>query len=197
MESIKILYIDDSPEAALARYLDTYSQEDYRFEYSDIEFKPEDGYESLINNLDVRSANIIFIDSRLFENRNASTGKFSGEEFKVILKKYFPFIEVVVVTQNEISDDYETVAKYNAKSGLTAEEYYDQKLPEILMHAIKNICEFRKIAAVMEKNTNWESVLIEKITNSLNGYGTYDELTKSDIDQVISAFKELQEKLDD
>lgn len=197
MEDIKILYIDDSPETALAKYLDNYTRENCNIEYSDIVFKPQDGYESLISNTDVRSANIIFIDSRLFENRTATTGKFSGEEFKIILKKYFPFIEVIVITQNEIDDDYETVAKYNPKSRSTPEEYYEQNLPKLLERAIKNICEFRKIASELEKNTNWESVLIEKITNSLNGYGTYDELTKSDIDQVIIAFKELQEKLDD
>lgn len=197
MENIKILYIDDLPETALAKYLDTYTHEGCSIEYSDIVFEPTKGYESLINDSEVRRANIIFIDSRLFENRNASTGKFSGEEFKIILKKYFPFIEVIVVTQNEIGDEYETVAKFNSKNGVTAEQYYDQMLPNKLEHAIKNICEFRKIASVMEKNANWESVLIEKILNSLRGYGTYDELTKSDIDKIIIAFKELQEKLDD
>lgn len=196
MEDIKILYIDDSPEAALSKYLDKYSHEDCKIEYSDIEFKPEQGYESLINNSEVRSANIIFIDSWLFENRTATAGKFTGEEFKIILKKYFPFIEVIVITQNKISNDYEVVAKFNPQSGLTPEQYYQKTLPPILRHAIKNICEFRKIALVMEENQNWESVLIEKITNSLKGYGTYDELTKNDIDQIIVAFKELQEKID-
>lgn len=196
MEDIKILYIDDSPETALAKYLDNYLHENCNIEYSDIEFKQEEGYESLIGNVDVRSANIVFIDSRLFENRTATTGKFTGEEFKIILKKYFPFIEVIVVTQNEISDDYETVAKYNSQSGLTPEQYYHQTLPKLLEHAIKNICEFRKIASLMEKNENWETVLIEKITNSLKGFGTYDELTKDDIDQMIIAFRELQEKID-
>ena len=196
MENIKILYIDDSPDTALSRYLDSYSQDDCNFESSDIKFNPEEGYESLISNTDVRSANIIFIDSRLFENRTASTGKFTGEEFKVILKKYFPFIEVVVVTQNDISEDYETVAKFDPKIGIQAEQYYAEKLPPKLKYAIMNILESRKIVSVMEKNTNWESVLLEKITNSLNGCGTFDELTKSDIDQVINAFKELQEKID-
>ena len=197
MENIKILYIDDLPETALSKYLDTYTHDGCSIEYSDIIFKPEEGYESLINNLEVRSANIVFIDSRLFENRNASIGKFTGEEFKIILKKYFPFIEVIVVTQNEIDDEYETIAKYSPRDGITAEQYYRKFLPDKLKHAIKNICEFRKIASVMEKNTNWESVLIEKISNSLKGYGAYDELTKSDIDKVIVAFKELQEKLND
>lgn len=197
MENIKILYIDDSPETALARYLDTYTQKDCNIEYSDIVFKTEEGYENLINNLEVRSANIVFIDSRLFENRNASMGKFTGEEFKIILKKYFPFIEVIVVTQNDVDDNYETIQKYEPQSEKTAQQYYSEILPPILKCAIRNICEFRKIASVMEKNSNWEDVLVEKISNSLKGYEIYDELTKSDIDNVIIAFKELQEKLND
>lgn len=196
MENIKILYIDDSPETALSKYLDHYSYDNCNIEYSDMEFNPEKGYESLINNPDVRSANVIFIDSRLFENRTAIVSKFTGEEFKIILKKYFPFIEVIVVTQNEISDDYEMVAKYNPKSGLTPDKYYEKTLLKTLDHAIKNICEFRKIALLMEGNKNWESVLIEKITNSLKGTDTYDELTKNDIDKIIIAFKELQERID-
>ena len=196
MEDIRILYIDDSPDPVLAKYLDKYTREGCRIEYSDIEFKPDDGYEILIQDSQVRSANIILIDSRLFENRTAEVGKFSGEEFKIILKKYFPFIEVIVVTQNDVDGDYETIAKFDSRDALTPEEYYGQKLSGLLDKAIRNICEFRKIAMELEENTRWESVLVEKITNSLKGYGMYDELTKHDIDQVIVAFKELQERLD-
>jgi hypothetical protein len=196
MEKIKILYIDDSPDTAFSKFLDNYSQDNYEFESIDIEFKSEDGYESLINSTDVRSANVIFIDSRLFENRNASEGKFTGEEFKIILKKYFPFIEVIVISQNDIDDKYETVAKYNANIGIPPEKYYESIIPPKMKYAIMNIHEARKIALLMEKNTSWESVLIEKITNSINGYGTYDELTKTDIDKVIDVFKVIQEKID-
>lgn len=91
METLKLLYIDDHPETSLSKYLDKYKSPSCEIEYSDIEFKPDEGYESLINNSDVKSANIIFIDSKLFENRNAIAGKFTGEEFKIILKKYFPY----------------------------------------------------------------------------------------------------------
>mgnify|MGYP000640489885 FL=1 len=90
MEKIKVLYIDDSLDLALSKYLDNYKQENCEFDYSDIKFIPEEGYESLINNPEVRSANVIFVDSSLFENRTAIEGKFTGEEFKIILKKYFP-----------------------------------------------------------------------------------------------------------
>lgn len=196
MSTLKILYIDDNPEPALAKYLDNYENKNCDFEYSDIKFNPNEGYESLINNPEVKSANIIFIDSRLFENRNATTGKFTGEEFKIILKKYFPFIEVIVITQNEVDNDYETISKYDPKCGKLPGEYYGDKLPELLEQSVRNIFEVRKIASEMEKNTSWEKVMVEKIVNSVNGQGRFDEFTKNDIDEVIRMFRELQEKVE-
>ena len=91
MENLKIIYIDDYPETSLSKYLVKYKNSSCNVESLDIKFNPDAGYESLINNSDVKSANIIFIDSKLFENRTAIAGKFTGEEFKIILKKYFPF----------------------------------------------------------------------------------------------------------
>lgn len=196
MSTLKILYIDDNPEPALAKYLDKYQSQTCDFEYSDIKFNPDEGYERLINNPEVKSSNIIFIDSRLFENRNATTGKFTGEEFKIILKKYFPFIEVIVITQNEVDSDYETISKYDPKCGKLPEDYYGDKLPELLEQSVRNIFEVRKIASEMEKNTSWEKVMVEKIVNSVNGQGRFDEFTKKDIDEVIRMFRELQEKVE-
>ena len=195
MDTIKMIYIDDSPDISLSKYLDKFRSGLCQFDYSDIEFNSEEGYESLINNTEVRTANIIFIDSKLFENRNTN-GKFTGEEFKIILKKHLPFIEVIVITQNEVEEEYETIAKYDSRSDKTAQEYYDSILPELIDHAVKNIFEYRKIASRMKENTIWEDVMIEKIENSLEGKDVYDELTKSDIDHIIGIFQELQEKVD-
>ena len=197
MDKIKLLYIDDAPESALERYLDEYINGDYDIEYDEIIFNPCDGYESLIKNSKVQASNIIFIDSRLFENRNATDGKFTGEEFKIILKKYFPFIEVIVITQNEADPELETLTKYNSSYGKSANDYYHENLPTYIERAICNIKKYRRIAEIMKNNTSWEVVLKEKIINSLQGLGTYDELSKDDIDQLIVAFKEIQEKLDE
>lgn len=118
------------------------------------------------------------------------------EEFKIILKKYFPFIEVIVITQNEIAPDYETISKYDPKCGKTPVEYYDEKLPPILDQCIRNIFEVRKITSELQKNTSWEKVMVEKIVNSVNGQGKFDEFTKNDIDDVIKMFQELQTKVE-
>lgn len=113
-----------------------------------------------------------------------------------ILKKYFPFIEVIVITQNEIAPDYETISKYDPKCGKTPVEYYDEKLPPILDQCIRNIFEVRKITSELQKNTSWEKVMVEKIVNSVNGQGKFDEFTKNDIDDVIKMFQELQTKVE-
>lgn len=193
MEEFNILYIDDSPEPALERYLEEFGFPDCAIEYNELIFDPSKGYKSLINNMSVQSANIIIIDSRLFENRSASLGKFTGEEFKIILKKYYPFIEVIVITQNGSNEDLKTIAKYSSKMEVPAQEYYESCLPSILADAIENIRAFRKIAKLMENNGNWGEVLKEKIRNSILGADVYSEMDRTDIDSLIEAFKQLQE----
>lgn len=37
---------------------------------------------------------------------------------------------MIVITQNEIAPDYETISKYDPKCGKTPVEYYDEKLPQ-------------------------------------------------------------------
>ena len=198
MEKLSIVYVDDDFESGLERYLDVeYTNPDYEKVYSEIKFNPDDGYESLIRNPYVQSANIIFIDSKLFTNGTVTAGKFTGEEFKIILKKYYPFIEVIVITQNEPDIEMGTISKFNSQSGKSPTEYYTECLPIHIEKAIKNLKIYRNIADKLQENNNWEEALKEKILNSLNGVGIYDELTKTDIDNLISAFKEIQEKIDD
>ncbi|MEG6589307.1 hypothetical protein [Paenibacillus barengoltzii] len=198
MKNFNILYIDDSPESGLSRYLDVeYKNPEYETFYTEIKFNPEDGYESLIKNPKVKQANIIFIDSKLFENRKVTSGKFSGEEFKIILKKYYPFIEVIVISQNGDDPSVNTISKHDPSSGKTASEYYAEYLPNFIEKAIDNIKIYRRLAEKLEHNTNWEGILKEKILNSLYGVGVYDELNKTDIDALINAFKEIQVKIND
>lgn len=66
----------------------------------------------------------------------------------------------------------------------------------LIEQSVRNIFEVRKIAFEMEKNTSWEKVMVEKIVNSVNGQGRFDEFTKNDIDEVIKLFRELQDKVE-
>lgn len=193
MKEIKIVYIDDKPDPSLSRYLDTeFSSDRFVKVYEEILFNPADGYESLIKNPVVQSANIIVIDSMLFENSGTVSGKFSGEEFKIILKKYYPFIEVIVITQNEPEAAMGTIPKYSDSYNTSASEYYGRVLPELIHNAYTNIQRYFSIADKLSGNSALDKYLVEKVVSSLNGSSLYDELTKSDIDSLISAFQRIE-----
>lgn len=193
-----LVYIDDTPEASLTWYLDKeFHSDEYEIECSEITFKPDEGYESLLANPKVRGANIILVDSWLFENRTATGGKFTGEEFKLILKKLFPFIEVIVITQNDASGEIDKIAKYDKSCGQTATEYYSSLLPKSINAAVANIKQYWLLSEIVKENDIWEDVLKDKVFDALTGTSTYDELTKTDIDNLVSAFKEIQESLNE
>lgn len=193
-----LVYIDDTPEASLTWYLDKeFRSDDYEIECSEITFKPDEGYESLLTNPKVRGANIVLVDSWLFENRTATGGKFTGEEFKLILKKLFPFIEVIVITQNDASGEINKIAKYDKSCGRTATEYYSSLLPKSINAAVANIKQYWLLSEIVKDNDIWEDVLKDKVFAALTGTSTYDELTKTDIDNLVSAFKEIQESLNE
>ena len=196
MEKYSLVYIDDNPETALSRYLDEeFKSDNYEINCSEIIFKPEEGYESLLSDQRVCSASIILTDSWLFENRTAANAKFTGEEFKLILKKLFPFIEVIVITQNGTDSNIRKIAKYDKSLAESASEYYASKLPKIINQAVSDIQQYRLLADLVKKNDTWEDVLKDEVIATLKGSNTYDKLTKDDIDRLISAFKEIQENL--
>ena len=197
MERYSLIYIDDKPDEALTRYLDReLSNEDYQIDFSEIVFHPEEGYESLLTPT-IKGANIIIIDSLLFENKTATGGKFTGEEFKLFLKKYCPFIEVIVITQNGDELGINKVSKYNKTSIQTAAQYYASIIPKQINEAIGNIQQYRRLASIFSKNDIWETMIKEKVIDALNGINPYEDLTKEDIDNLIAAFKEVQESLDE
>ena len=118
MDTINILYIDDRIDEILSEYLDTrFINSECSISYQEYNFEPNEGFDKLIINPLISTANIIIIDSRLFENATGSSKKFSGEDFKIILRKYYPFIEVIVITQNEPTPDLGTISKYNVRTG--------------------------------------------------------------------------------
>lgn len=189
MSEIKILYVDDVIDISLSRYL----VNKYKNNYSEYRFDCSKSYEELLKSKEVQESNIIIIDSRLFEDRDAKN-KYTGEQFKIILKKLFPFIEVIVITQNQVTEK-NTLKKYNSSKINSADEYYESVLaPKIAALSI-DINEFRSIAEKLSP-VKYDKVLVENIKQSLEGINEYDQLKSSDIDSLIKAFKELQEKID-
>lgn len=187
---IKILYIDDEIDTMLSEYL----EEEYEINYDEYQFKIEDSYEMLLNNTKIQDANIIIIDSQLFEN-NKVNQKFTGDEVKIILRKEFPYKEVIVITQNAITNENNyVVEKYKKNSDNDAKEYYNQKLKPKIEIAKEQIQTYEKLSKKLNKNESVDKVLREKISNSLEGINKYQELKKEDIDKLINAFKEFKER---
>lgn len=193
MDKFSLVYIDDNPDTALSRYLDQeFRSDNYEIDYFEIRFSPNEGYKSLLSDTRIQHANIILVDSWLFENKTATNQKFTGEEFKLILRKFYPFIEVVVITQNVIEDGVVHISKYDKGLGRSASEYYAEKLPTIIDKAVENIRQYRLLATHVEENDSWEELIKEKVLATLNGNSAYDDLTTSDVDKLISAFKEME-----
>ena len=197
MERIKIVYIDDKPDIDLDEFFDNFCMDgDYEFFYELIEFNPSDGYEALLNNLEIQTANIIFIDSWLFENRTATSGKFNGEEFKMVLQKFFPYIYVIVITQNEKDQEIDMIEKYDlGNRSKTAQEYYSEEIPKHIKEGINYIKQLRTIATKIAHNESWEKLLKERVLDTLSGKNSYDSLTKKDIDELVNNFKIIQERI--
>lgn len=193
-ESIRLVYIDDDREEALSAYLDdSYRNEACDILYDEVSFQGKRNYEDLLQNPAVISANVILIDSLLFENdQRLCGGKFSGEEFRMILRKIFPFIEVLVVSQNGENADYDIIPKYQSGGAESSIEYYDRVLKTQLDERIERVITFRNISQKLESNTGIDKLLVEKTVDSLNGIMEYDGISKADVDALIEAFQSLK-----
>ena len=193
MCTYNIVYIDDRPDATITRTL----RKKYKC-YQEITFSCADGYESLIKNDVIKEANIIIIDSRLFENATIADAKFTGEEFKIVLKRLYPFIEVMIISKNEDSLDPCIIRKYERKEqrGKTQEEYYNDILIKRVEEKIKSIDVVRKIAEKLSSNDSINKLHIEKVIDSIEGIEKYNELSSDDITNLILEFKEVKEMLE-
>lgn len=197
MEQINLVYIDDTPDPVFSRFLDnltpSHDYPAYSINYEEIIFEPQQDYEFLLKHDFVKNANVIIIDSWLFENRTATNKKFTGEEFKFVLQKLFPYIEVLVISQRQDEDGINKLAKYSKKNGNDPYAFYNSEARKYIEAAISNILQNRKLARKLRENNTWEGLLKERILGTLSGTQAYDELKKEDIDNLIVAFKEIQE----
>lgn len=197
METIKILYIDDNTDPYISQYLyDEYGYLGINVEYLQRTFEAEDTYESLLSDKDVCSADIIIIDSLLFENANLSNQKLAGEEFEIILRKVFPFKEVIVVTQNDVDEEYRVIKKFDTSSCQSSNNFFEKEWKPVLDKAVERVKLCRKLLKRIEEKNYVERYFFEEIQQSLQGESGYDKLTVADIDRLIVAFEELKKEYD-
>lgn len=202
-KKINIVYIDDNSDEILSRYMASiycarpFPQSDIiqiKKDYKEVRFCEKDGYEALLQNVTVKAANVILIDNHLFEEHTIGTSRFSGKQFKIILRKILPYIEVIIITQDETLIDENVILKFStSKHGGDANQYYQEKLAPCLDRAIKEVLDFDDLADDLIQSKDVEKLLIDKVLNSLQGDDSYDALSKSDIDNLICSFRKIKD----
>lgn len=198
--TVVLSYIDDMPDPKLSRYLDEYTNERVEITYKDLRFETANTYENLLDTQIVIESNIIVIDSRLFQNDNAGSGKFTGEEFEILLKRVRPYVEVIVITQNPIEEGFDKVRKWQSSNSptVTYKDFYDMNLKPRLDSSVDKILQFR---AIMDKLLNDDSDLsssdiVQSISDSLQGVFSYEMLNSEKIDELISVFEDVRKRVD-
>lgn len=193
MQLITMLYVDDKIDLFVSTYLNGYSNDKARYEYLELKFESNYSYENLLNSEEIKKSDILFLDSMLFENSTVLDNKISGEELGLIIKKIFPFKEIIVITQYQEKMEYSTLKKYNSSTyNCDSNLFFNDNWNRIIEKATENIILNRNILKNISSKKYVEKFLFEKMENSINGVLDYDNLTKVDIDNLISAFEEMR-----
>lgn len=202
MNCVALTYVDDSLDPFLSDYLADYSYDGATIDFREYEFEDDCSYRKLLDAEEIRNANCIIIDSKLFEEKTASNGKFSGEEFELILRRLYPYIEVIVISSKEVEPGYSIVPKWTSKRFSASDDainHYDNVLKPNIDSAIKRTLQFRVLAERLRDGTE-DAVddvdLLNSITASLSGVFEYETLNSAKIDQLIDAFKNIKELVD-
>lgn len=132
-KELNIVYIDDKIETELSAFLERLENEikykDYSYKTYEISFQSkEDTYITLLQKEVVKKADIIIIDSRLFDDSSNLEERLSGEEFSLILQNHFSYKKVIIITQNEIQSAFGQLKKWDTDLGISAYDYYSKDL---------------------------------------------------------------------
>ena len=193
MESITMLYVDDKIDLYVSRYLSSYSNDKADYKYLELTFESKYSYEDLLEKDGIQKADILFLDSMLFENSKVQDNKISGEELGLIIKKIFPFKEIIVITQYQEKIEYSALKKYNSNTYSCDEHsFFRDNWEKEIVNATENIILNRNIFKNISSKKYVEKYLFEKMENSINGVSNYDNLTKADINNLINAFEEMR-----
>lgn len=202
---IKICYVDDNLDPFLAGYLDKYVRNNPDYKYVEYEVTPSLSYNDLLMDETINMSDILIIDSRLFEEVEYTENTLTGEELRFIIRKVFPYKEVLVISQND-TNEYDIESKFKPSSPLAdssfemyeeeASQFYNERLlPKIIdsrrsIEATKNI-----LNRISDKGYMSSSILLEQIRDTIDGDNIYTELSKEDIDSLIDSFTKLRKDL--
>lgn len=162
----------------------------YEVKFSKYKFTPEDTYETLLESNAVKDSNVIIIDSALFENQASPLSKFTGEQFKIILRLVLPYIKTIVISQNGGKNDSSTVEKW--KGDGDSKLFYHNNLLPMLSRNLFSIIEEQNTLFEMSKDEVFDRFLIDTIKNKASGLIDSVLFEKKDLDELISLFNEVK-----
>lgn len=189
-EHIEITYVDNENDLFLSDYLVTYKVSNIKVKYNEIIFGQEYDYDCLMNHDDFKNSDIIIIDSRLYKNNNTRGNNCTGEALELLLRVRSPYVEVIVVTQNYVSENSATLKK--ASGGSNYEKHYNDNLKPFLDYFVKRAAEYRKIKEKISKE-NFDKFIFERIGDFLNHDDVYS-LSSKDIDKIIQHLNNISKR---
>lgn len=204
--TIRLMYVDDDPDLILSRFI--YSLESKVFlknnnlnenvciSVSEYHLKKDDSFDSLIKTIKDNQVNILLIDSKLYEDQSV-LNKITGEAVKLYLKQFLPYIEVIVISSKEIDGNCLTISKSRENSDKDVEEQYNDTLVPRIVDCVKKVQENLFLAEEMKKGATFDKYISDRIVATLNFNEDYSSITKNDIDNLVDAFKAIQEKIDE
>ena len=110
----------------------------------------------------------------------------------MLFKKLLPYIEVIIISQDNRLRTENTVVKFSGTGESDAESYYTENLDPCLDEAIKEVLALEEIALTMQSSSVIDKFLQDSILYSMKGDVAYEGLKKTDIDKLILAFRELK-----
>lgn len=186
--TIRIVYIDDKIDNYLSRYLSELRFQGAEVYSREVTFNSlSENYITLLEKESVKLADIVIVDSKLFENQSVDQ-KFSGEEFKMIYTTANPYSKVIVISQNDGLEKFGTIKKFNPTLGKSnPQEFYDTSLKKIIEENISEIFHRRNILKILKDNSEAYkgSLIVEKINELMEGTSSYKDLTDEKIDALI------------
>lgn len=198
MTTINFLYIDDKIDPHVTNYMKNIKINNVIFDVNQYKFIPKtDDYRTLLQNQKVLDADLIFIDSMLFENANVGDVKIAGEEIQLIFQKIFPYKEVLVISQNGNDETKGIISKLRTKDIQNYEEFFENNWKPKITDLVNKIIATRNIFMQLKLNNNIENLIKEKIQNTIQSISKYEDLEKTDIDECISLFNEIKEAINE
>ena len=194
-EQIEIIYVDDRIDLQLTDYLNKYvgdcnkKSNNIVIGYNEVEFKQDYTYDSLINNETFRRCDIAIIDSKLYENTNAKGHAYTGEDFKLLVRNLSPYIDIIVITQNEVSENSATIRKSHGNED--SKKHYDSELKPLLDYSIKCCTEYKFKLDELKTKGQTDKAILDRISDLINHEDTYN-LTEKDVDEIIKLFNEIK-----